>query len=107
MLGSKQTLLGADLDVGLCRTTTKLWTLGKSWAIIRLHLCLPMCDQLPDGKSHFSFVILSPVLNAMPDMVKWNQHPRVFLSFDKGATEAKCPYCGTEYKLIGPAKIGH
>lgn len=71
MLGSKQTLLGADLDVGHCRTTTKLWTLGKSWAIIRLHLCLPMCDQLPDGKSHFPFVILSPVLNAMPDMVKW------------------------------------
>lgn len=48
-----------------------------------------------------------PLHCPMPDMVKWNQHPRVFLSFDKGQTDAKCPYCGTEYKLIGPAKTGH
>jgi uncharacterized Zn-finger protein len=28
----------------------------------------------------------------------WNSHPRVFLDIAKGG-EAKCPYCGTTYRL--------
>jgi uncharacterized Zn-finger protein len=28
----------------------------------------------------------------------WNNHPRVFLDVAKSG-QAKCPYCGTEYKL--------
>jgi uncharacterized Zn-finger protein len=30
-------------------------------------------------------------------MPVWSSHPRVFLEMDDG--EAKCPYCGTEYRL--------
>jgi len=39
-------------------------------------------------------------------MPLWSQHPRVFLDI---ATEghAKCPYCGTVYRLVGPVKSGH
>ena len=37
----------------------------------------------------------------------WNSHPRVFLDVAKTG-EAKCPYCGTEYKLIsGTEPHGH
>ncbi|HEY8101365.1 MAG TPA: zinc-finger domain-containing protein [Burkholderiaceae bacterium] len=32
-----------------------------------------------------------------PNMPVWSSHPRVFLEMDHG--EAKCPYCGTEYRL--------
>jgi uncharacterized Zn-finger protein len=31
-------------------------------------------------------------------MELWNSHPRVFLDVGKTG-QAKCPYCGTEYKL--------
>ncbi|AXK40021.1 zinc-finger domain-containing protein [Crenobacter cavernae] len=41
-----------------------------------------------------------------PDMVKWNSHPRVFLPIVKQNGEARCPYCGTLYKLTGPV-TGH
>jgi uncharacterized Zn-finger protein len=32
------------------------------------------------------------------DMKVWNTHPRVFLDVGKTG-EAKCPYCGTLYRL--------
>ena len=32
------------------------------------------------------------------DMQLWNSHPRVFLDI-AGSGAAKCPYCGTVYKL--------
>ena len=37
----------------------------------------------------------------------WNTHPRVFL--DPKAGEAKCPYCGTVYRLKAGevASAGH
>ena len=31
-------------------------------------------------------------------MTLWNSHPRVFLNVAHGG-EAKCPYCGTVYRL--------
>jgi uncharacterized Zn-finger protein len=42
-----------------------------------------------------------------PAMPLWSSHPRVFLDIaDEG--EAKCPYCGTLYKLRGgPVAGGH
>lgn len=33
-----------------------------------------------------------------PAMPLWSSHPRVFLELDDHG-EAKCPYCGTAYKL--------
>lgn len=39
-----------------------------------------------------------PLHCPMPDMLKWNAHPRVYMPIEKTG-EAKCPYCGTQYKL--------
>jgi uncharacterized Zn-finger protein len=39
-----------------------------------------------------------PLHCPMPNMLKWNSHPRVFLDIAKTGT-AQCPYCGTQYKL--------
>lgn len=40
-------------------------------------------------------------------MMVWNQHPRVFLDVVH-AGGAKCPYCGTEYRLKpGTVVKGH
>ncbi len=33
-----------------------------------------------------------------PAMPLWSSHPRVYLELDPHG-EAKCPYCGTAYKL--------
>ncbi len=42
-----------------------------------------------------------------PKMPIWSSHPRVFLDFQKNG-EAKCPYCGTVYKLkAGSVLNGH
>ncbi len=32
-----------------------------------------------------------------PKMARWSSHPRVFIDVTHG--EARCPYCGTRYKL--------
>ena len=40
-----------------------------------------------------------------PKMALWSTHPRVFL--DVGSTgEAKCPYCGTVYRLRAGEVLG-
>lgn len=39
-----------------------------------------------------------PVHCPMPGTTLWNSHPRVYLPLkEKG--EARCPYCGTLYRL--------
>ena len=39
------------------------------------------------------------------DMKLWNTHPKVYL--DVASTgAAKCPYCGTEYKLKAGEHVG-
>ena len=48
-----------------------------------------------------------PLQCPMPSMSKWNSHPRVYLPIIKQHGHAKCPYCGTEYKLVGPLPTGH
>ena len=46
-----------------------------------------------------------PAFCPNPAMPLWSAHPRVFL--DLGPTgEARCPYCGTRYKLAGGARPG-
>lgn len=47
-----------------------------------------------------------PLHCPMPSMKLWNAHPRVFIDVAT-AGSAKCPYCGTQYKLVGPSKGGH
>jgi len=39
-----------------------------------------------------------------PRMTIWSSHPRVFLDMSHGA--ARCPYCGTAYRLKPGAKTG-
>jgi len=34
----------------------------------------------------------------LADMKLWNSHPRIYLDVARSG-EAKCPYCGTVYKL--------
>jgi uncharacterized Zn-finger protein len=42
-----------------------------------------------------------PLQCPMPDMLKWNAHPRVFLKTEKEPNqEITCPYCSTHYKLV-------
>jgi uncharacterized Zn-finger protein len=40
------------------------------------------------------------------DMKLWNTHPRVYLDI-AGSGAAKCPYCGTVYKLREGEHVGH
>jgi len=45
-----------------------------------------------------------PVSCPGPHTPLWNMHPKVFLDVvDTGS--AKCPYCGTEYRLKAGAKV--
>jgi uncharacterized Zn-finger protein len=39
-------------------------------------------------------------------MPLWSSHPRVFLDVAATGT-VSCPYCGTRYRLDGPAPKGH
>lgn len=41
-----------------------------------------------------------------PSVKLWSSHPRVFIDVVSSG-EAKCPYCGTVYKLSGPVKAHH
>ena len=31
----------------------------------------------------------------------WNSHPQVYIPVEENGGEAKCPYCGTMFKLLG------
>jgi uncharacterized Zn-finger protein len=41
-----------------------------------------------------------------PAMPLWSSHPRVFLDFGHDGL-AKCPYCGTEYRLKPGTVLAH
>jgi len=41
-----------------------------------------------------------------PAMPLWSSHPRVFLEFNHDGV-AKCPYCGTAYRLKPGTVVGH
>jgi uncharacterized Zn-finger protein len=40
-----------------------------------------------------------PLSCPMPNQALWNAHPKVYIPIEARG-EAKCPYCGTEYRLI-------
>jgi len=44
--------------------------------------------------------------NPKADMKLWNSHPKVYVDVAKTG-EAKCPYCGTVYKLKAGEVVGH
>ncbi len=31
----------------------------------------------------------------------WNSHPQVYIPVEENGGEARCPYCGTIFKLLG------
>jgi len=41
-----------------------------------------------------------------PAMPLWSSHPRVFLDFDHDGN-ARCPYCGTQYRLKPGTVLAH
>ena len=47
-----------------------------------------------------------PLHCPLPSQKLWNTHPRVYLPIE-ATREARCPYCGTLYKLTGAAPAGH
>ncbi len=47
-----------------------------------------------------------PAFCPNPTMPAWSSHPRVFLDFAANG-EAKCPYCGTVYRLKPGVHAAH
>ncbi len=47
-----------------------------------------------------------PAFCPNPAMPAWSSHPRVFLDFAANG-DAKCPYCGTVYRLKPGAHAAH
>ena len=47
-----------------------------------------------------------PLHCPLPSQKVWNKHPRVFLPIE-ATREARCPYCGTLYRLTGSVASGH
>ena len=41
-----------------------------------------------------------PLCCPMPGMYLWNSHPKVYIPI-KETGEAKCPYCGALYYMLG------
>ena len=46
-----------------------------------------------------------PLHCPLPTQELWNTHPRVYLPIEQ-TREARCPYCGTLYRLVGDAGPG-
>ncbi len=42
-----------------------------------------------------------PVHCPLPGASLWNSHPQVYIPLQENCGEARCPYCGTLFKLIG------
>ncbi|MFN0160785.1 MAG: zinc-finger domain-containing protein [Burkholderiales bacterium] len=47
-----------------------------------------------------------PAFCPNPSMPVWCHHPRVYLDIASSGF-ARCPYCGTGYRLKGDAPAGH
>ncbi|MBX2835698.1 MAG: zinc-finger domain-containing protein [Gammaproteobacteria bacterium] len=47
-----------------------------------------------------------PLHCPMPSTSLWNSHPRVFIPVEESG-EAKCPYCGTEFRLVKESSTEH
>ncbi len=55
-----------------------------------------------DLNSHGGVFCPSP----LADMKVWNSHPKVYLDVAKTG-EARCPYCGTVYRLKAGEVVAH
>ena len=44
--------------------------------------------------------------SAKADMALWNSHPKVYLDVARTG-QAKCPYCGTVYRLKAGEVVAH
>mgnify|MGYP000579686741 CR=1 FL=1 len=42
-----------------------------------------------------------PVHCPMRGSSLWNSHPQVYIPVEENGGEARCPYCGTIFKLMG------
>ena len=42
-----------------------------------------------------------PVHGPVEGSSLWNSHPRVYIPVQENGGEAKCPYCGAIFKLLG------
>lgn len=57
-------------------------------------------QQAPNTRSHYDVSRKDlPVHCPMQGTSVWNSHPRVYIPVEETG-EAKCPYCGAEFKLI-------
>ena len=45
--------------------------------------------------------------NPLADMKVWDNHPKVYLAVAAKGGEAKCPYCGTVYRLKEGEVVAH
>ena len=45
--------------------------------------------------------------NPLADMKLWSSHPKVYLNVAAKGGEAKCPYCGTVYRLKEGEVVAH
>jgi len=41
-----------------------------------------------------------PIHCPLPASSLWNSHPRVYIPVQENGGEARCPYCGTLFKLF-------
>ena len=54
----------------------------------------------PNAESRYEITRADlPLSCPMPGMAVWNSHPKVYLPVEETG-EAKCPYCGAEFRLI-------
>jgi uncharacterized Zn-finger protein len=58
-------------------------------------------SETPNAKKTYQVTAKDlPLHCPMDEMRQWDSHPRVFLPIE-ATGEAKCPYCGADYKLTG------
>ncbi|MFI4921842.1 MAG: zinc-finger domain-containing protein [Gammaproteobacteria bacterium] len=58
-------------------------------------------NETPNAKKSYQVTAKDLPLHCPTDeMRQWDSHPRVYLPIE-ATGDAKCPYCGTDYKLTG------
>ena len=68
-----------------------------------------MQPSAPDNEKKKSVDVTGadlPLHCPLPSQALWNKHPRVYLPIE-ATREARCPYCGTLYRLTGEVISGH
>ena len=63
-----------------------------------------MVEERADGMKVEVTAADLPLHCPLPSQKLWNTHPRVYLPVE-ATGEAKCPYCGTVYRLKAGEKL--